>query len=615
MDENKKDSLTAAPEEERDQALFDAIGKDRKKKKRRTWITVIVIVALVAAGLTAAVIYGQKKVRDQVGQMGYSDSQVVSYTVDTGSVNTTVSGSGLLSDVGAEKLSLPDGVKVDKVLVHAGDRVEEGDLLCTVDMSTVLSGLADTQTKITDLDFKLRNAAYETAASIISSGVNGRIKKVYAAPGDDVAKCMFENGALALISLDGFMALDLETDALAEDDEVTVVGAEGKEWKGTVDKVVLKTATILLTDDGPAMDETVTVRSADGTELGEAVLYIHSPLRITGYAGTVRNVSAVENKMTWPGTNLFSLTDVAFTSNYESILRQRREQEDNLILLMGLYRCGALQAPFSGSVVSVEYKDPNAPTTNTNNNNSTGTAAGTGFNLGTGMVTGSGTNTGTGSNTGSGTENTSASTDLLTLSPDEEMNVTITVDETDILALEIGQEAQITINSIGDIFFGEVTEINRNASSESGVTNYTAVITMPKDPRMLPGMSAKVVVRIQGVENTIQIPEKALHQTRDTAFVYTAYDQSTGEFGGAVQVITGLSNGTMIEIVEGLQEGDTVWYTEVFDPWAWSYGSDGDASGGDAWVNVEPFDEEAFYAEVGGMEPMDGAAASDGDAA
>ena len=223
MDENKKDSLTAAPEEERDQALFDAIGKDRKKKKRRTWITVIVIVALVAAGLTAAVIYGQKKVRDQVGQMGYSDSQVVSYTVDTGSVNTTVSGSGLLSDVGAEKLSLPDGVKVDKVLVHAGDRVEEGDLLCTVDMSTVLSGLADTQTKITDLDFKLRNAAYETAASIISSGVNGRIKKVYAAPGDDVAKCMFENGALALISLDGYMAVDVPALSLQNGDEVTVI--------------------------------------------------------------------------------------------------------------------------------------------------------------------------------------------------------------------------------------------------------------------------------------------------------------------------------------------------------------------------------------------------------
>ena len=128
-------------------------------------------------------------------------------------------------------------------------------------------------------------------------------------------------------------------------------------------------------------------------------------------------------------------------------------------------------------------------------------------------------------------------------------------------------------------------------------------------------MTATATVTIESVENALLVPTDAIQKTRATTFVYTAYDQSTGEFGGAVQVITGLSNGTMIEIVEGLQEGDTVWYTEVFDPWAWSYGSDGDASGGDAWVNVEPFDEEAFYAEVGGMEPMDGAAASDGDAA
>ena len=619
MDENKKDSLTpTAAEEERDQALFDAIGKDKKKKKRRTWITVIVIVALVAAGLTAAVIYGQKKVRDQMGNMGYSDSQVVSYTVDTGSVNTTVSGSGLLSDVGAEKLSLPEGVKVDKVLVHAGDRVEEGDLLCTVEMSSVLGALSDTQSKITDLDAKLRTSAYETAANAIPAGVNGRVKKIYAAVGDDVAACMFEHGALALLSLDGYMALDLETEELAEGDEVTVVRPDGKELKGTVDSVALRKATILVTDDGPELDETVTVRTADGRELGEAALYIHSPLRVTGYAGTVNAVYTAENKQTWAGNSLFVLKDTAFTANYESILRQRREQEDNLIQLMALYRCGALEAPFAGSVVSVEYKDPNAPTTGNDNNSNNGTAASSALNAYAGAVSGN-TSSNSGSSSGSGTE-TPSKTGLLTLSPDEEMNVTISVDETDILALEIGQEAQITINSIGDIFFGQVTEINRNASSESGVTSYTAVVTMPKDPRMLPGMSAKVVVRIQGVENTIQIPEKALHQTRDAAFVYTAYDPETGEFGGAVPVITGLSNGTMIEIVEGLQEGDTVWYTEVFDPWAWSYGSDGDASGGDAWVNMDAsggnaFDEEAFYAEVGSLDGASVGAATDGDAA
>ena len=612
MDENKKETQVPA-EGERDQALFDAIGKDKKRRKRRAWITAVVIVALVAAGLTAAVIYGQKKVRDRVDSMNVSSTQVLSYTVDTGSVNTTVSGTGQLSDVGTEKLKLPEGVKVDKMLVHAGDRVEKGDLLCTVEISTVLSALTDTQAKIADLDGKLRSTSYDTAANAVAAGVNGRVKKIYVSVGDDVAQCMFEHGALALLSLDGYMALDLETEALSPKEEVTVVRSDGQELKGTVDNVVLNMATILVTDDGPEMDETVTVRAADGTTLGEGTLYIHSPLRITGIAGTVNDVRITENKPTWAGNSLFILKDTAYTANYESVLRQRREQEETLIQLMALYRCGALEAPFAGSVVSVEYKDPNAPAEGNTGSGQSGTAANTGM-LNAAAAAAAGNTGNENGNTGTGTS--SENKGLLTLSPDEEMNVTISVDETEILGLALDQEAQITINSIGDMFFGRVTEINRKASSESGVTSYSAVITMPKDPRMLPGMSAKAVVLIQGVQNTIQIPEKALHQTREAAFVYTTYDAQTGEFGGAVPVITGLSNGTMVEIVEGLQEGDTVWYNEVFDPWAWSYGSDGDASGGDAWVSVEPFDEEAYYAEVGGRldEPADAGAASAGDA-
>jgi multidrug efflux pump subunit AcrA (membrane-fusion protein) len=609
MDENRKDVQTpAAADEERDQALFDAIGKDKKRKKRRRWITGIVIVALLAAGITAAVIYGQKKVRDQVSSMNYNTTQVMSYTVDTGSVNTTVSGSGLLSDVGSEKLTLPEGVKVDEVLVQAGDRVEEGDLLCTVEISSVQSAIIDTQAKITDLDKKLRNSAYETAPNAIAAGVNARVKKIYAAVGDDVAACMFEHGALALLSLDGYMAVDLDAADLAEGDGVTVVRADGKELPGTVDRIVLDRATILVTDNGPELDEVVTVRTAGGRELGEGPLYIHSPLRVTGYAGTVNSVYTAENKQTWAGNTLFALKDTAFSGNYESILQERREQEDVLIQLMALYRSGALEAPFSGSVVSIEYKDPNAPSTGDDNNNTSGGNSYGSYtaNAYAGAYAAAVSGTGGGSS-GSGSE-TSSETGLLTLSPDESMNVTISVDEKEILALEIGQEAQITVNSIGDIFFGEVTEINRSANSESGVTSYTAVITMPKDSRMLSGMSAKVVVRIRGVENTIQIPEKALHQTREAAFVYTSYNAETGEFGDPVAVIAGLSDGTMVEIVEGLQEGDTVWYTEVFDPWSYySYGSDGNASGGDAWVSVDASGGDAVYAEY--------EYASDGDAA
>ena len=598
MDENNRPTVVPA-EEERDQALFDAIGKDKKRKKRRAWITAVVIVALVAAGLTAAVLYGQKKVREQMGNMNYSPDQVVAYTVDTGSVNTTVTGSGLLSDVDTEKITLPKGVTVDKLLVKVGEKVEEGDILATVEPSSVLGALADVQSRIQELDGKLREAAADAVGTSVNAGVNGRVKRIYAAEGDDVAACMTENGALALISLDGWMAVEVETDALAEGDTVTVVRAGGQEIRGTVESAIRGTAVVLVTDNGPLMDETVTVRAADGTEAGSGTLYIHNPLRVTGFAGTVARVNTAENRQVWNGNSLFTLKDTAYSANYESILKDRRELEEDLIQLLAYYRSGAVEAPFTGTVSSVQWSD-RAKTQDDGAQTGSGYGTGTTESYGYGNIYDLfGTAGANGTDTAGGTQtNANGETDLLTLSPDERMNVTISVDETDIMALEAGQGAQITITSIGDeVFFGEVTEVNRFASASSGVTSYTAVVSMPKDLRMLPGMSAKVVIRIQGVENTILIPEAALHQTRDSSFVYTSYNWETREFGGAVAVIPGLSNGSMVEIIEGLREGDTVWYTQVWDPWAWSYGSDGNASGGDAWISVDASDGDAWASD------------------
>ena len=80
---------------------------------------------------------------------------------------------------------------------------------------------------------------------------------------------------------------------------------------------------------------------------------------------------------------------------------------------------------------------------------------------------------------------------------------------------------------------------------------------------MLQGMSAKVVIRIQGVENAVIIPTDALHQTRTTSYVYTSYDEEMKEFGGMVTVTVGISNSSYAEIISGLSEGDTVWYTKT----------------------------------------------------
>ena len=53
--------------------------------------------------------------------------------------------------------------------------------------------------------------------------------------------------------------------------------------------------------------------------------------------------------------------------------------------------------------------------------------------------------------------------------------------------------------------------------------------------------------------------------------------------GDEVPVVTGLSDGSMIEITEGLSEGDTIWYIQYYDPFSWMYSTDGNAG----WVEDE----------------------------
>ena len=134
------------------------------------------------------------------------------------------------------------------------------------------------------------------------------------------------------------------------------------------------------------------------------------------------------------------------------------------------------------------------------------------------------------------------------------------VDESDILSLETGQEVTVSVSSISeDSFVGTLTEINRTSSSSG---TYSAVVELEKAEGMLSGMTASVSVKIEGVENAILVPIEAVHQTSDGAYVYTSYNEEFQEYGGKVDVVTGLENSTYIEIKSGLNVGDSVYYTE-----------------------------------------------------
>ena len=162
----------------------------------------------------------------------------------------------------------------------------------------------------------------------------------------------------------------------------------------------------------------------------------------------------------------------------------------------------------------------------------------------------------------SNTESSQYSTDVtaFTVSPDENMCLSASVDELDINSVEKGQKAVVTFDAIEDKEFeGEVTEIGNSASVNGGVAKYTVEITIPKDDEMKVGMNAFATITTEERNQILTLPMNALQKQGDKTFVYTEKN-TDGTLSGEVEIQTGMTDGNTVEITDGLEEGDTVYY-------------------------------------------------------
>ena len=499
----------------------------RSRRKRKMIITICVVVVAVVVLVTAGVLVTRSRIAASVSS---SDSEVQSAEVTTGSISTTVSGSGTLESTDVESIDVVSSIEIVDFYVETGDTVAEGDLIATVSNASLLSAMSDLQSQLDTLDASIEEASDDTVSSTITAGASGRVKAIYVSSGDEVADVMYSDGALMLLSLDGYMAVEIETSDVSAGDSVTVTDSDGTAYDGTVESAAAGTAVILISDKSAAYGDEVTVTDEDGNTLGTGTLYIHSQIVVTGYAGTVSSISVSLNESVDAGDTLISLTDTETSVAYDSLLNEREDVEEQLATLIRIYKEGGICATTAGTIESLSETSGSSSA----------------------------------SAMSSGSSSSVSTTTVAEISSDTQMCITISVDETDILSLEVGQEASVTIDSIGeDSYSGSVTEISTTASSASGVTAYSAVVTIDKTEDMLSGMSATAVITIEGVEDALLIPIEALHQTSSTSYVYTEYDESTGEFSGMVEVTTGLSNSSYVEITDGLSEGDVVYYTET----------------------------------------------------
>ena len=176
----------------------------------------------------------------------------------------------------------------------------------------------------------------------------------------------------------------------------------------------------------------------------------------------------------------------------------------------------------------------------------------------------------------------------------EDMQIEAQIDEADIGRVEIGQRVRFTIDAFpGMGFNGSVRQVRLNPIVEQNVVTYRVIISISNPDRLImPGMSANVQIIINQVDNVLAIHERAI-QFRPSREIWEAFglkwDDSLAMTGRArgrtpmggpsggreniqmnsiwvmengvptqATIRTGLSDGSFIQVISGLEEGQEI---------------------------------------------------------
>jgi multidrug efflux pump subunit AcrA (membrane-fusion protein) len=176
-----------------------------------------------------------------------------------------------------------------------------------------------------------------------------------------------------------------------------------------------------------------------------------------------------------------------------------------------------------------------------------------------------------GSSTGGSSTTTSSSAQFVIIGTDA-WQISVSVDETDVALIEVGDQAEITVEDATDTIYGTVSEIGLLSSSSGSVASYPVVVDITGSPEGLhDGVSADVSIIYERRTDVLTIPSAAVTTTDGESTV--TQEGSDGETITTV-VTVGETSGTLVEITSGLSEGDEVLVT-TFTPGTGS----GDSSG------------------------------------
>lgn len=444
------------------------------KKKRgrfgravRKTVKIIVVVALLCgAGLFGLKAYINKQAES---------SSTTSYSravVTRGALEETVYGSGTTSARNQTNvLAEAEGTLTD-LRVSVGDAVKAGDILAVMTNADLDDTITDLEFDLWELDDQILSTSAGSKVTTIEAPAAGRVVAIYAEAGDDALAVFRREGALAIISTDGRMKVELSdvdtSSGVSLGEKLTVTG-ETFIAEGTVVDLTRQGTCLTLTiqDDSLPMGETVTVARQNGTILGTSTLEVNKPMAVSSYGGTIESVKVSVGDKVKRADTLFKLTDSPLTLKIENLRLQReaaaksleeaKQQRENLIVV----------APCDGTIATLGISE--------------------GDEISSGAM-------------------------LCSILEGEDMNLTIAVDELDVVEVEVGQKVKITVDALSDAEMdGEVYKIAPVGSNSGGVTTYDVELTFDAEGSgVRSGMNATGEITVASTDSTLYVPVEAL---------------------------------------------------------------------------------------------------------
>ena len=495
-------------------------------KKNWKWLAPLAVVLVAAAVLVVG------------GGSRGAASRDVTYAETTPTrqdVSNSLSGTGTLNPANTYTVkSLVDG-KILTSNFEEGDKVEEGDVLYTIDSS-------DASTNLEKASIALQQAqrSYDKTVDrqFVHAEVDGTVSSLKVAKGDEVSSgqevAVIRDSSKMMLSLQ-FPAADAANFSVGQSADVVLDGTF-ESLKGTITAVtgtdelstgnlLVRTVTIRVNNAGGLTTAQAATANVNGvSSIASATFAYQAERTLTApAAGTVSSINVQEGDDVTKGDILIELSGDDLTESIQSASEALRSAEISMQNQQDTMSNYTITSPISGTIIEKDAQQGEALT--------------------------------------------SGST-LCVIYDLNYLEMVINVDELQISSLSVGQKVQLTADAVtGKTYVGTVTRVSMKGSSSGGTTTYPITIRIDETDGLRPGMNANAEIVVAEASNALVVPNAAvirggyvLVTKKSPSAANAVADMDAPEGYVYVKVETGVSDDSYTQIKSGLQEDDTVAY-------------------------------------------------------